>query len=261
MKNLLYIAALILFLASCEDVIDVDLNTSDPHLVIESTITNQQGPYEVKISRTTDYFNSFEQAHVSDAFVVISDNEGNSDTLNEISPGIYQTSIIEGIIGRTYTLNVNVNGDEYTATSTMPDITPIDYISYDKATAIQGEPEDYYILTYFNDEIDVANYYRLKLYINSEWDDVINITNDEWQDGKDFIFGMLAESPNVNDTLIVELGNIDEAIYEYFNTLYSLMESDAIFGTTPANPNSNISNGALGFFSAYSYVQDTVIIQ
>ena len=223
MKNILYITAIIILFASCEDVIDINLNSSDPHLVIEGTITNQQGPYLVKISRTTNYFSSSEQSFVSDALVIINDSEGNSETLSEVSPGIYETASIEGVIGRTYTLTVDIDGEEYKASSTMPDITPIEFVSYDKATAIQGEPEDYYVLTYFHDEIDVVNYYRLKLYVNSVWDDVIYITEDEWQDGKDFTFGMLAEYANLNDTLIVELGNMDEAVYEYFNSLNSLL--------------------------------------
>ena len=151
MKNILYIIAILLFFASCEEVIDINLDSSEPQIVIEGTITNDAGPYTIKITRTTDYFNPTESSKVSNAIVNISDDQGNEETLVETSPGIYQTSTIEGVIGRTYSLNVNIDGIEYEASSYMPDITSIDFLSYNKATVFQGEPDDYYVLTYFHD--------------------------------------------------------------------------------------------------------------
>ena len=261
MKKILYITAIFLLFVSCEDIIDVNLNTADPHLVIEGTITNYPGPYSIKITRTTDYFNPTENSGVSNAVVNITDSEGNFETLIESTPGVYQTSTMQGVIGRTYYLYVNVNGQEYEASSYMPDTTSIDFISYDKATTFQGEPDDYYFITYFHDLIDVENYYRLKLYVNSELSNIIFLTNDEWQDGKDITFGMLAEKAVVNDTIVIELMNIDTKVYDYYTTLNSILEDMFIFSTSPANPNSNISNGVLGYFGAYSYTRDTVIIE
>ncbi|MFC2152220.1 DUF4249 domain-containing protein [Bacteroidota bacterium] len=261
MKKLLYITSIILFFASCEEVIDINLDSAEPHIVIEGTITNEKGPYTIKITRTTDYFNPTESSKVSSAIVNISDDQGNEETLVETSPGIYQTSTIEGVIGRTYYLNVNIDGTEYKASSYMPDTTYIDFISYDNATAFQGEPEDYYVLTFFHDIENIENYYRLKLYINSELDEFIYLTDDEWQDGLDITFGLLAEKAVIGDTIVIELMNIDQQVYDYYTTLNSLLEDMFIFASTPANPNSNISNGALGYFGAYSFTRDTVIIQ
>jgi len=56
---------------------------------------------------------------------VISDNAGNRDTLTEIpvGSGTYLTHTIQGVIGRTYTLDIKNEGKDYTAISTIP--TPV----------------------------------------------------------------------------------------------------------------------------------------
>ncbi len=266
MKQLLYIISILFLFSSCEDVIDIDLDSVEPQIVIEGTISNHVGPYFVKIIETTDYFNPTESITINNAIVTISDSEGNEETLTRTGPGIYETATIQGVIGRTYKLNVNIEGEEYEASSYMPDTTSIDFITYNKATLFQGEPEDIYVLASFNDTKDISNYYRLKLYIDSELTNEIHITNDEWQDGKNITYGMLIESALIDDVFVldnieIELLNIDEHVYEYYSTLNALIEDMFIFSSTPANPNSNISNGALGYFGAYSSTQESIIIR
>ena len=63
-------------LVSCEKVIDVDLSSVEPQIVIDGTITDQPGPYTVKISKTGDYFNPGAFPAVTGASVTISDNRG-----------------------------------------------------------------------------------------------------------------------------------------------------------------------------------------
>jgi hypothetical protein len=45
---------------------------------------------------------------------------------------------------------------------------------------------------------------------------------------------------------------VDENIYNYFYELSNVTATAGIQSTTPANPTSNISNGALGYFSAHT---------
>ena len=54
------------------------------------------------------------------------------------------------------------------------------------------------------------------------------------------------------DSLRVEMQNIDPGVYEYFRTLNLILSSNPVVTTTPANPKSNFSGGALGYFSAHS---------
>ena len=45
----------ILFLSNCTQVIDIDLNNSDPKIIVEGSITNEAGPYFVKLSKSVNF--------------------------------------------------------------------------------------------------------------------------------------------------------------------------------------------------------------
>src|SRR5699024_10368718 len=57
------------------------------------------------------------------------------------------------------------------------------------------------------------------------------------------------------DTIHVTMTCVDQPIYTYYNALLKLGG-----GVTPANPPSNINNGALGFFSAHTSDTKSIVI-
>ena len=89
MKNIKFIIY-ILLLSACEKVVYIDLNTSDPKLVVEANITDSkygQGYYlnAVKLSRTVNYYDGNVFPAVNNASVFISDDLGNIDTLKPMN--------------------------------------------------------------------------------------------------------------------------------------------------------------------------------
>ena len=93
----LFITSLILLSYSCEEIINVDLNSADPKIVIEGTVTDQPGPYTVTITKTTDYYNPASYPAVSGAQVRIVDDLGFSEQLHETTDGIYQTGTLQKV--------------------------------------------------------------------------------------------------------------------------------------------------------------------
>ena len=89
-------------------------------VVIEANITDQPGPYSVKLSRSINLNEANIYPAIENGTVVITDNTGIKDTLKYASGGIYKTKLIRGVYGRTYFLEVTVDGKKYTAQSTMP---------------------------------------------------------------------------------------------------------------------------------------------
>src|SRR4051794_35684343 len=87
---------------ACEKVIQVDLNTAAPQIVIEGEITDSPGPYHVKISKTTNFSADNVFPAISRAVVKITDNTGQADSLIETSPGTYSSRTIKGKPGNTY---------------------------------------------------------------------------------------------------------------------------------------------------------------
>mgnify|MGYP006196852493 CR=1 FL=1 len=93
-------------ITSCEEVIELDLATTEPKVVIEGIITDQPGPYTVTIKKTADFYDRNNFPAGTGATIIITDDVGNVDFLKEVEDGVYQTHVWEGVAGRTYNLTV-----------------------------------------------------------------------------------------------------------------------------------------------------------
>lgn len=263
---LLVISLVSLFLFDgCQKVIDIDLNDAAPRIVIEGVINDRRGPYAVSITKSGSYFNEPVLPSVSGAKVMISDNTGITDTLREMSPGLYVTSRIRGIPGRTYTLKVTSENLEYTGTSTMYSRVNIDSLKlvksniehFDFANNNQNDL-GMEIHCYFQDPPE-KNFYRVRVFKN----DSINTQNyrlydDQYTNGRATELRVARAEKGADYR--VELMSIDKATYNYYRTLEDLLYTNPFFGSTPANPNNNLSNGALGYFAAYALSVKTISI-
>ena len=113
---LICVISVLFFCVGCQKVINIDLNSASPAIVIVGNINDQPGPYSVTLSQTVNFSQPNTFPAVSGAFISIADNAGNVDTLFESStPGTYYTKKIMGVAGRTYFLTVITNGQTYTS--------------------------------------------------------------------------------------------------------------------------------------------------
>ncbi len=131
MKKIFWISGIIyLFIfVSCEDVIEIDLNTVEPQIVIEARLYDQFYPATVIITKTNDFFDTLTVNTVSNAEVFISDNLGNKVRLleNDTTPGLYQADLF-GEQGKSYALEVISEGQTYTSTAEMKPTLIIDSV-------------------------------------------------------------------------------------------------------------------------------------
>ncbi len=237
-----------LFLTSCQKVINIDLNSSAPTIVIEGNINDQPGPYIVTVSRTVNFNQPDTFPPISAAFITIADNHRHTDTLVESSPGVYSTTKITGSPGRTYTLKVITNGKTYTAISTMPMAVTFDTLT--PFSQVGFRDTNLYVSAGFKDPSKQTNYYRFREAINYTVKPSIFVTDDQYENGRYINYVLKSDSSlKSGDVVIVEMQCIDEATYQYFNTFN---EASGATNLTPANPASNISNNALGYFSAHT---------
>ena len=254
--------------AGCQQVVSIDLNKANPHMVIEGNVTDQPGPYTVLLSKTGDYFEpSLVFPTVSGALVIVTDDIGQADTLKETVPGNYQSSRLTGVPGRTYQLTVVTNGTTYNATSSMPPKVTIDSLYALQRPAGRGEPGfDIYIT--FKDPPQPGNYYRINATASGlpSADSIdgrrYRLYTDKLTNGNEMQERIRAgRNITQGDTITVQLLSIDKASYDFFNTLGDILQSDqAATSLAPANPNSNISNGSLGYFAAYTVDTRQIII-
>ncbi|MEF9478923.1 DUF4249 family protein [Chryseobacterium sp. 1B4] len=157
MKNTLYIILSLLALTSCEKEIDLDLNDQSGNIVIEGNVTNQPGPYTVKITKSVGFSEPNQYPAVTGAQVILSDDMGQTETLQYTGNGVYQTSTFTGSPGRTYTLKVQAEGKEYTAQSKMPEIVYFDGLK--QSSFKFGDKTTYTLLPLFTDPMPLGNRY------------------------------------------------------------------------------------------------------
>lgn len=256
---------------SCEKVVSYNLNESASKLVIEGNITNETGPYFVRLSQSTNHSEPNVFPPVTGATVTISDNAGNQETLVEQGQGIYKTSALVGTAGRTYQLTVSVGGKQYTASSTMPLPVSIDTLIQQKSTSI-GSDDQIAVLARFRDPAGIRSYYRLAIIINGRTLPSIFTFEDIVHDGVVIDYELKEddelddENPdddinviNPGDNAEVILYCIDKEVHTYFLTLSQ--NSGGGPPTAPGNPVTNIKGDALGYFSAHTVARKNISIK
>lgn len=244
------------FSLSCEDVIDINLNDADPQLVIVGTISNRVVEQQVTIRRTVAFDVAQPHEPVSGAAVTVVDGAGAVFHYREESPGVYVTAF-RGREGVRYDLSVQVDGQSFTASSTMPQLITADSIGTGVRT-IFGEEQKFISLRYA-DPIGVPNYYRYLWRINNGPSTMLRVSTDKFNDGKyvnedlmDFDTELVA-----GDSVTIWMQCVDLATYDFWNAVQSTNPGTA----APANPPSPYGNGALGYFSAYAESEMATVVQ
>ncbi len=151
MKQWLLTITLFSLLSSCEKAINFKLDTTQPSLVVEATIENNQPPVVI-LSSSFDYFGNISaellaSSFVHNAIITISDGAKNQQLKEYFynTPAnlkVYYYSIdssnlagaFAGAFNTSYSMNIQVNGKTYTATTSIPPLAKkIDSLWWKKA--------------------------------------------------------------------------------------------------------------------------------
>ena len=236
------------FLFSCEKIIDIPLNEADSQLVIEGNVDNYSSTQEVIISRSTSFSYGGDPSPVSNAKVYLREENKDAKLLVEEGKGVYRIRNFKGKPGSTYFLSVEVDGEEYKSQSTMPMPVRIDSVGT-VSTVLFSETIKSAMVVY-TDPKEVENYYRFKLEVNQDFGKIFWLSNDRLTNGKEINRNLLDLNNNLeeDDEVKIYLYSIDSNMYSYWDAILSQNPGSS----TPSNPKSNISNNALGYFSAHS---------
>lgn len=242
-------------LYSCKKVIQIDLNSAAPQIVIEGEVTDFTGPYHVYITKTVNFSDSNRYPAVSGAAVQITDsNTAKVYPLMEAGPGdYYTTAALQGQPGHTYLLSVSAEGKSYMASSTMPAAVNMDSITF-VANLDLNNKQAIDAVANFQDPPEPGNYYRFIEKVNGDILPDVFVFEDRLSNGR-YIRQTLynpTSSLAPGDQLVVDMYCVDKKIYDYFFSLSQVTGNNGFQSASPANPISNISNGALGYFSAHT---------
>ncbi len=243
---------------SCTEKIDLKLKDSSPRVTIEGRITDASGPYYVAVSNSSLFTQKTFFEGIDSATVIISDDAGNTDTLTKVYAGIFITNTLQGVVGRSYFLNVITGGKTYSAISVMQPAVEIDSIGFEKSMGFNNK-ESLNVRCFFRDPADVRNYYKVEAAINGKKQISNDVSSDRLWDGKYRNLFIPNDTLISGDTLEVSLLMLDEKVFNYYDALENI-SGGFNQPAAPANPPTNIVPQTLGYFSAHPVRKKTVII-
>lgn len=270
----IYIVSLILSLflfTSCEKVIDIDLNTSSPRLVVEASINwvkNTPGNIQaIRLTTTTGYFSS-EIPVVTDAVVQISNSAG--DVFNFIqldTPGLYICSNFIPSINETYTLTILYDNQVFTSTENLLATPEIKRIEQRNNAGVLGDATE--VKFFFDDIPNETNYYFLGIVDPYKVIPEYGVLEDRFFQNNEMFGLYFSDQFKKDDILTYTMSGVSQQYFNYMNILL------AQAGTTSAGPFStptttvrgnivnqtNFNNFALGYFRLSETVVEEYVIE
>lgn len=253
--SLFLILSSTLLFTSCEDVIDVDLDSSSERLVIDAEILWKKQTdgtqQEIKLSRLTNYYET-ETIKVSDAQVLIKNSAGESFIFQESEEeGTYKCTDFLPQLLETYTLEIVVDEELYTATEMLIPAPEINRIEQDDEGGFLGDEIE--VSFFYNDPIDETNFYLTDIRTTFLPLPEYNLTDDDFYNGNEIEDSFSNEDLEVGDDIRITFRGISASFYNYMNLILETTSGNP-FSTPPANIRGNIinqtqaENYALGYF-------------
>ena len=281
--------------SSCERVINLNINSQTPKLVVDANIENELPPIVI-LSTSLNYFGTITPAEASAGFVhnadITIDDGSKMVTLKEYNfadtsgytfyyYGVNISNpnqVITGKLNTAYSMKILLdNGTEYAATTTIPLLRKTcDSLFWVKAP---NNPDTSLCVLYgnFTDPKGLGDYVRYFTSVNTEpfYPGFNSVFDDQVVDGTSYTIQIprgfnKSDTAKVNsedfgffhrgDTATFKFCNIDKATFTFWNTWEFAYQSVGNPFSSPNKVIGNISNGALGAFSGYAAQYRSIII-
>jgi len=246
MRKVILISILSFFITSCEDVIDVDVPTASPRLVIDAGLNwfkNTSGNEQViKLTLSAPYFDT-EIPQANGAQVVVTDTKNNSfNFLEQGNSGVYINNNFIPEINGEYSLIVNYQNEVYTATEILKSVSSVDFIEQQNDGGFTGDEIE--IKAFYTDPINEENFYFYRFTNTSEPDISLEVYDDEFTDGNQIFAFYTDEDLAQGHELLIRNFGISEQFYEFMFILQQQTgdNSGGPFETQPATLRGNCIN-------------------
>ena len=254
MKKYIYLILSIVPLFSCEDVIDVELQSAETRLVVNGLLrvdfSQEFVPVEIRVSETTSFFENNVPTTLDNNAVIfygqpdpnapeILENLATSSlTEMESGSGIYvpdptfdadQRIRTQSILPNTvFILIFEHKGRRYVARTPFSSTVPIENLEQGDETLF--DEDDIEIKITFTDTPDVENYYVFD-FGESEF----LALDDQFIDGQEFEFSYFPERDlEAGNELEVSILGADQEFFNYMDLLVEQTENDGGVFDTPA---------------------------
>lgn len=245
---------LVMTFCSCEEVVEVELQESEPRLVVEASIIWEKGTsgktQNINLTKTTPYFDS-DISPAQGALVQVRSSTGEIYDFNEVDPGTYINTNFLPELNKEYQLTIQYENEIYTATESMVPVVDLEEVEQIENGGFSGS--DIELKAYFKDPAEISNYYFFKFYFE---DLAIQIYDDEFTNGNRTFAYFSNEDLKIGDEVNFEIQGISKRFYEYLYILSSQAgeNNGGPFQTQPTTVRGNIinetnpENFAFGYF-------------
>ncbi|WNH07558.1 DUF4249 domain-containing protein [Thalassobellus suaedae] len=258
MRKIIYILIISLQFISCEDVIQVDLKSAEPRLVIDASLNwlkgSQGNNQYIKLTLSAPFFDS-SVPPANGATVIVTDLHNNTfNFIEEENTGLYINNTFIPVIDGVYNLTIIYNNETYTATEKLISVSPIEYVEQKNEGGFSGEEIE--IKAFYSDPKDIENYYLFE-YSKSKTKS-LEVYDDEFTDGNQIFAFYSDENLTTGDELIIKNYGISKQFYEFMNLLLQQTDNESgdPFELQPATVRGNCLNQTnpenypLGYFKA-----------
>lgn len=225
----------------CEEVVDVDLEVSEPRLVIAASIlvpkNNREASQFIRLTTTAPYF-SEDVPPATGAAVAIIDETGRKFDFEEFEPGYYKSDQFTPSFNMIYELEILYNGELFTAYESLVSTSEIEYVEQKDGAGFSGDNIE--LRAFYTDPPDIDNYYLFRFLTESL---SIQIYDDEFTDGNR-TFAYFSDSDiKPGNVVRFEIQGISRRFYEYMFILRSQAgAAGGPFQTQPTTVRGNVVN-------------------
>ncbi|MBT8303160.1 MAG: DUF4249 domain-containing protein [Bacteroidia bacterium] len=271
----------ILFLSSCEDVIQVDVAPNEKRLIVDGIVrvdTEQPSTeVRVKVSETSSFFNDIQPAVLENITLNNLTNPpmGNPPILGQIEPGVYGGGFsTEEIKNDRWVLVITYEEKFYIAFAEFTPTVPIDNLEFGDGNLL--DEDDTELVVTFTDQEDRDDYYIFDF----DFDNFL-VTEDEFYQGQQFEFSYFYdENLEPGEEIEVSILGADQALYEYMNIILEQTDDGFnVFETPVATVHGNVFNATtidnienfnnvntpdnfpLGYFTFVQEYKQTIIVE
>ncbi len=259
-------------LSSCTDVIDVPVQEGPTRLVVEASLDWEKGTQgnaqTIKLSESSAFFDTSTQKAVTNASVTVTnDNSGASSVFTHQSNGEYVTTTFEPIIGQSYTLQINYNGELFSATETMTSVTEITDVFQDREDGFEDDVLEVHVV--FTDPVEEGNNYLFKFQRRGDLLPELEEADDEFVNGNEIDWWYeIEENEDENilpfragDIVDIEMYGVSRAYYDYIDILIDQIGGVGLFEATPVAVKGNCINRTNPDNYAFGYFRLTEVVR
>ncbi len=255
----LFLSLLFLF-SACEEVIDLDLQTQDPKLVIDAAIQWQKGTsgavQTIKLSTTTSFFSN-DFPTVSGATVQLINSQNAVFEFLETNPGDYVCNNFVPEINENYLLRVVYQNETYEAEQRLlptPNILP--EVEQDNEAGVLGE--DIALKFFFQDFVNEENFYKFRFDVEFKATPNLGTVEDRFVANNLLFVNLFSTDQKSGQLVKLTLTQIDRNYFNYLRILLNVAGSNSgsPFQAPPGTVRGNIVNKTnqknfpLGYFYA-----------